>query len=83
MPVHNEDIAAIFNELADLLEVEDANPFRVRAYRTAARTVRGLGRTSDISDLEQVVVLARAGTPVLLKDVATVTVGPMPNLQTP
>ena len=44
MPVHNEDIAAIFDELADLLEIEDANPFRVRAYRNAARTVRAFGR---------------------------------------
>ncbi len=43
MPIHNEDIAAIFDELADLLEIEDANPFRVRAYRNAARSVRGLG----------------------------------------
>ncbi|HEB57171.1 MAG TPA: DNA polymerase/3'-5' exonuclease PolX [Gammaproteobacteria bacterium] len=44
MPVHNEDIAVIFEEIADLLEIENANPFRVRAYRNAARTVRGLGR---------------------------------------
>lgn len=44
MPVHNEEIAAIFDEMADLLEIEEANPFRVRAYRNAARTVRGLGR---------------------------------------
>ncbi len=44
MPVHNEDIAVIFEEMADLLEIENANPFRVRAYRNAARTVRGLGR---------------------------------------
>ncbi|HID50076.1 MAG TPA: DNA polymerase/3'-5' exonuclease PolX [Chromatiales bacterium] len=44
MPVHNEDIALIFEEMADLLEIEDANPFRVRAYRNAARTVRSLGR---------------------------------------
>lgn len=43
MPVHNEDIAKIFEEMADLLEIEDANPFRIRAYRNAARTVRGLG----------------------------------------
>ncbi len=49
MPVHNEDIAAIFDELADLLEVEDANPFRVRAYRNGARTVRSLGR--ELKDL--------------------------------
>ena len=44
MPIHNEDIAAIFDEIADLLEIEEANPFRVRAYRNAARTVRGYGR---------------------------------------
>ena len=45
MPVHNEDIARIFDEIADLLEIEEANPFRVRAYRNAARTVRALGRS--------------------------------------
>ena len=44
MPVHNEDIAMIFEEMADLLEIEEANPFRVRAYRNAARTIRGLGK---------------------------------------
>lgn len=38
----NEDFLAVFNEIADLLEVEDANPFRVRAYRKAARVVGGL-----------------------------------------
>jgi DNA polymerase (family 10) len=40
----NEDVARIFDEVADLLEIEDASPFRVRAYRTAAGTLRGLGR---------------------------------------
>jgi DNA polymerase (family 10) len=44
MPVHNADIAAIFNEIGDLLEIQGANPFRVRAYRNAARTLEGLGR---------------------------------------
>jgi len=44
MPVHNGDVAAIFDEMADLLEIEDENPFRVRAYRTAAQSVRNLGR---------------------------------------
>jgi len=44
MPVHNADIAAIFDEIADLLEIESANPFRVRAYRNAARTLRDLDR---------------------------------------
>ncbi len=49
MAIHNEDVAAIFDEIADLLEIEEANPFRVRAYRNAARTVRGLGR--ELSEL--------------------------------
>lgn len=44
MPVHNEDIAKAFEEIADLLEIEEANPFRVRAYRNGARAVRGLGQ---------------------------------------
>jgi DNA polymerase (family X) len=42
MPVHNTDIATCFNQLADLLEIEGANAFRVRAYRNAARTIAGL-----------------------------------------
>ena len=49
MPVHNEDIAAVFDEIADLLEIEGDNPFRVRAYRNGALSLRELGR--DISTL--------------------------------
>lgn len=45
MPTVNADIAAVFTEIADLLEIEDANPFRVRAYRNAARMVGELGRS--------------------------------------
>ena len=44
MPIHNADIAAIFEEIADLLEIQGANPFRVRAYRNAARSVGEFGR---------------------------------------
>lgn len=49
MAVSNAEIADILEELADLLEIEGDNPFRVRAYRTAARTVRGYPR--PMSDL--------------------------------
>ncbi|TAN48324.1 MAG: DNA polymerase/3'-5' exonuclease PolX [Betaproteobacteria bacterium] len=42
MAVHNADIAAAFNQIADLLELQNANPFRVRAYRNAARIAGGL-----------------------------------------
>ena len=42
MIVHNADVARNFNRLADLLEIDGANPFRVRAYRDAARVVGDL-----------------------------------------
>jgi DNA polymerase (family 10) len=40
----NARIAAVFEEIADLLEVQDGNPFRIRAYRNAARMVGQQGR---------------------------------------
>src|SRR5512136_1114716 len=41
--MENIDIAKIFGEVADLLEIQGANVFRVRAYRNAARTVETVG----------------------------------------
>ena len=52
--MQNPDIARLFDEVADLLEIQDANPFRVRAYRNAARTIRDYP--------EPIVELVRAGT---------------------
>ena len=42
MPIHNEDIAQVFDQIADLLEIQGAKVFRTRAYRNAAREVRTL-----------------------------------------
>lgn len=44
MPLVNAEIAARLNEIADLLEIEAGNPFRIRAYRRAARLVGELPR---------------------------------------
>lgn len=40
-------------------------------------TVRGLGRATDLSDLEHIVVLARDSVPVLVNDIATVKEAPL------
>jgi len=40
----NARIARDLNTIADLLELQDANPFRVRAYRNAAKTIEDLER---------------------------------------
>jgi DNA polymerase (family 10) len=37
----NPQIARVFEEVADVLEIQNANPFRIRAYRNAVRTVEG------------------------------------------
>lgn len=36
----NASIADTFDQIADLLDFQSANPFRVRAYRNSARTIR-------------------------------------------
>lgn len=38
----NREIAAAFDQVADLLEFQGANPFRVRAYRNGARKIADL-----------------------------------------
>lgn len=43
--MENLDIARILEETADLLEIQGANPFRIRAYRNAVRTVEALTRS--------------------------------------
>lgn len=49
MPMHNPDIAQALDDIADLLELEGANRFRIRAYRNAARTLRGL--PTDVTEM--------------------------------
>jgi len=45
----NADIAAVFEEIADRLELQGDNPFRIRAYRNAARTLTAT--TRDVRDI--------------------------------
>lgn len=37
--MENIEIVRVLDEVADLLEIQQANPFRVRAYRNAVRTI--------------------------------------------
>lgn len=62
----NFEIAEIFNQIAEFLEIKNENPFRIRAYRKAAQNIESLGQ-----DIEE---LARKGTlreiPGIGKDLA-------------
>jgi DNA polymerase (family X) len=52
VPKTNADLAAAFEQTADLLELQQANPFRVRAYRNAARLVGEL-KLDLVAQVEQ------------------------------
>lgn len=45
--MENIEIASVLDELGDLLEIRGSNPFRIRAYRNAVRTVRGLTQSLE------------------------------------
>ena len=40
--MENEEIALIFSQIADLLEIKGDNPFRIRSYRFASEVIEGL-----------------------------------------
>jgi DNA polymerase (family 10) len=80
LPVHNADIAKIFEQIADLLEIEDANPFRVRAYRNAARTVSSLARevAEMVAENEDLTSLSGIGKDLAGKIKVIVETGKLP-----
>lgn len=47
--VKNREIAQIFSQMADILEIRGDNPFKIRAYRRGALNVEGL--TKSVEDL--------------------------------
>jgi len=83
MPIPNTDIAAIFNELADLLEDQGENPFKVRAYRKAARTLQGLsGNVADMVERgEDLTRLPGIGKALAAKIVEIATTGRLRKLE--
>ncbi len=44
--ISNADIAKAMLEVADLLEAQQANPFRINAYRKAAETLKALPKSA-------------------------------------
>ena len=53
----NQQIARIFNEIAELLELKGENVFRIRAYRRAAQNIDGLSKdvaALSVEDLEAI-----------------------------
>ena len=82
--MNNAQISDVFDQVADLLEFQGANPFRVRAYRSAARAIRDMLATvsSILADETQ----ALTDVPGIGKDLAAkcqilVDTGSLPALE--
>jgi DNA polymerase (family 10) len=82
--MHNADIARVFSELSDLLEIQGANPFRVRAYRGAARTLSSM--TEPVAETARgnpsvLTKIKGIGSDLALKIQTIVTTGELPQLE--
>ena len=79
----NSQIADVLDQVADLLEFQGANPFRVRAYRNAARVIRELGEpvTAILDDGQRKLTDLEAIGKDLAEKIATlVDTGELPQL---
>lgn len=83
MPIHNQEIAEIFEEMANLLEIDNANPFRVRAYRTAALFIGNYSHRLDkmVSNKEDLTQLPGIGDDLAKKITTIVKTGQLPALK--
>lgn len=82
--MQNVEVARLFEDLADLLELEGANPFRVRAYRNAARTLEALSvdvATIVERDPDELQQLGGIGKDLADKIVVIVRTGELPQLE--
>lgn len=60
--MRNQEIAKIFNEIADILEIKGDNPFRIRAYRRAAQNIDGLAKDLAEMSVEDLIKVPGVGT---------------------
>jgi len=80
----NAEIADVFDQIADLLEFQGANPFRVRAYRNAARTLREMTESLEqmvYSHPEALTEISGIGADLAEKISTLVKTGTLPLLE--
>ena len=81
--MENAAIAAVFEEMAELLEFRSENPFRIRAYRNGAKAIRDLDESvtsilaDDTRDLSSIPGI---GKTLLDKTKTLVSSGQLPQL---
>ncbi|MCM2359199.1 MAG: DNA polymerase/3'-5' exonuclease PolX [Geobacteraceae bacterium] len=63
----NQEIARIFSEMAEILEIKGDNPFKIRAYRRAALNVEGVTRNIEELTREELLEIPGVGEELAAK----------------
>jgi DNA polymerase (family 10) len=73
----NTDIAGVFWDIADLLEIKGENKFKIRAYRTAAQAIENLPREIEVmlSEGEDLKTIPGVGEAITKKTTELLTTG--------
>jgi len=82
--MENAAIAAVFEEMAELLEFRGENPFRIRAYQNGAKTIRDLDEsvTAILKDPDRdLSSIPGIGKTLLEKTETLVSTGSLPQLE--
>jgi DNA polymerase (family X) len=82
--MQNAQLARLFDEIADLLEIQGANAFRVRAYRNASRTIESLSESiATIAEggVDELTELDGIGKDLAQKIIAALETGTIPQLE--
>ncbi len=80
----NAQIADVFDQMADLLEFQGANAFRIRGYRNGARAIRDLSESVEsivADDHRRLLKIDGVGKGVAEKCVTLVETGELPQLK--
>lgn len=81
--MENLEITGALKELADLLEIQGANPFRIRAYRQAIQTLDGIGRPLEdmVEAGEDLTAIPTVGKDIAAAIVELATTGTLQRLE--
>ncbi|MHB8172400.1 MAG: DNA polymerase/3'-5' exonuclease PolX [Thermincolia bacterium] len=69
------EIAWVFYEIADLLEIKEDNPFKHRAYRQAARTIAKWGKSLSVMKEDEVRAIPGVGAALTAKIIELLRTG--------
>jgi DNA polymerase (family 10) len=77
----NDEIASLFDELADIMEIAGENHFKIRSYRKAADSLRNTDDSLSKMTQERIISIPGVGKAIAGKIQSAVDTGTFPALE--